>query len=94
MQELLSGQNIVLYRKQITINVQYSLQSNFSGDIDSSAFLLSKAEKIQRDEDFVFYNQPSTPEGSVKLSQGQTAVQYQFDLSLVPDSVDKRCFSR
>lgn len=89
MQELLSGQNIVLYRKQITINVQYSLQSNFSGDIDSSAFLLSKAEKIQRDEDFVFYNQPSTPEGSVKLSQGQTAVQYQFDLSLVPDSVDK-----
>lgn len=89
MQELLSGQNIVLYRKQMTINVQYSLQSNFSGDIDSSAFLLSKAEKIQRDEDFVFYNQPSTPEGSVKLSQGQTAVQYQFDLSLVPDSVDK-----
>ena len=89
MQELLSGQNIVLYRKQITINVQYSLQSNFSGDIDSSAFLLSKAEKIQRDEDFVFYNQPSTPEGSVKLSQGQTAVQYQFDLCLVPDSVDK-----
>lgn len=89
MQELLSGQNIVLDRKQFNISIDFTKSSNFNGDIDSSAFLLSKAEKIQRDEDFVFYNQPVTPDGSVKLTPGTNSVIYAFDLDKVPLTVDK-----
>lgn len=89
MQELLSGQNIVLDRKQFNISIGFTKLSNFNGDIDSSAFLLSKSDKIDRDEDFVFYNQPVTPDGSVKLTPGTNSVMYAFDLDKVPLTVDK-----
>lgn len=89
MQEIISGQNITLYRVQMSINIQYSLQAGFNGAIDSFAFLLSKVEKIQRGEDFVFYKHPATPEGSVKLSSCQNSVHYTFDLDKVPENIDK-----
>jgi len=89
MLELISGQNIALYRTQMNINIQYSLQAGFKDTIDSSAFLLSRVDKIQRDADFVSYKQPATPEGSVKLSAQQNSVHYTIDLEKVPESVDK-----
>lgn len=35
-------------------------------DLDVSVFLLGKDGLTRKDEDFVFYNQPSTPDGGVK----------------------------
>jgi tellurium resistance protein TerD len=35
-------------------------------DLDVSVFMLDKNNQTRMDEDFVFYNQPSTPDGGVK----------------------------
>ena len=40
-------------------------------DLDASALLLTASGKVRNDEDFVFYNQPRSPEGSVS-HQGKT----------------------
>jgi len=37
-------------------------------DLDASAFLLTTAGKVRNDEDFIFYNQPESPDHSVKHS--------------------------
>ena len=36
-------------------------------DLDASALLLTTARKVRTDDDFVFYNQPAHPSGSVRL---------------------------
>ena len=50
---------------------------------DASAFLLTGAGKVRGDGDFVFYNNPRTPEGSV-TREGQS---FTIDLSRVPSDV-------
>lgn len=35
-------------------------------DLDASAFMLNEADKVPSDSHFIFYNQNSSPEGSVK----------------------------
>ena len=35
-------------------------------DLDASAFLLGANDKVRGEHDFIFYNQPRSPEGSVE----------------------------
>lgn len=69
-------------------------------DLDVSVFLLNKDEVTRVDEDFVFYNQPSTPEGGVRhggdsrtgAGDGDDEVIY-VDLHNVPFDVLKLVFT-
>ncbi|MEU3311612.1 TerD family protein [Streptomyces sp. NPDC006662] len=63
-------------------------------DVDASALLVGADGRVRSDEDFVFYNQPRHPSGSVwrlGKKQGGEAVTdaVQADLRAVPPAVDR-----
>ncbi len=69
-------------------------------DLDASAFLLNSAGKVRGDNDFIFYNQLRSPEGSVihtgdnRTGQGDGDDEsIKVDLSLVPADVEKIVFT-
>ncbi|MDV6232972.1 vWA domain-containing protein [Rhodococcus cercidiphylli] len=53
--------------------------------VDLLAFQVDTGRKVRNDDDFVFFNQPSSPEGAVRLSSTQSI---SIDLRLVPGDVD------
>lgn len=65
-------------------------------DLDASAFMLKADGKVRGDTDFIFYNQPKSPEGSV-THQGDNRTgegegddeKIVIDLSKVPADIDK-----
>lgn len=59
-------------------------------DIEHGAFLLNEHNKVERDEDFVFYNNPSHSSKSVLLlSRKDNSARLKVDLEKIPDSVKK-----
>lgn len=59
-------------------------------DIDGSALLLGTDGRVAGDEDFVFYNQPQHPSGTVRhLGKSGTADSVEVDLARLPDRVDR-----
>ncbi|WP_040209620.1 TerD family protein [Neobacillus jeddahensis] len=72
--------------------------SNF--DLDASAFLLGESGKVNSDQDFVFYNNPSGGNGSI-LYSGDNRIgsgvkddeQIQIDLSRVPAHIHRIAFT-
>ncbi len=65
-------------------------------DLDASAFLLAAAGKVRSDSDFIFFNQATSADGSVKhLGDNTTGEgdgddeQLTVDLAKVPADVDK-----
>lgn len=63
--------------------------SNIS--LDVSAFPLGNSEKVQFDDDFVFYNNPSTFDGGVVLAEDGKSVK--VDLAKIPERISKIAFS-
>jgi stress response protein SCP2 len=59
-------------------------------DVDASALLLRETGKVDSDDDFVFYNQPRHPSGSVRHvgKSGSTDV-IEVDLAGVPNQVER-----
>lgn len=62
--ELPKGANAPMPAGELTVEVSW--QATPDMDLDASALLLTDAGKVRSDEDFVFYNQPASPEGSVR----------------------------
>jgi tellurium resistance protein TerD len=63
-------------------------------DLDASGFMVSAGGKVRSDSDFIFFNQPSSADGSVKhLGDNTTGEgddeQITVDLTKVPADVDK-----
>lgn len=59
-------------------------------EVDVVAFVVDATERVQDDEDFVFYNQPVTPEGAVALSvDGDSEQGLRIDLDLVGEQTTK-----
>lgn len=56
------------------------------GTVDLSVFQLGPDRRVRSDADFVFFNQPQSPEGAVRLVEGGAAVA--VDLARVPAAVD------
>lgn len=58
------------------------------GEVDVVAFLLDAGEKVRGDGDFVFWNQPTTPDGAVALEVMGSAEQgITLDLDAIPSDV-------
>ncbi|MEU8139395.1 exonuclease domain-containing protein [Streptodolium elevatio] len=58
------------------------------GEVDVVAFLLDASEKVRGDCDFVFWNQPATPDGGVSLEVMGSAEQgVTIDLDTIPSDV-------
>ncbi len=105
---LKKGQKIDLTKtnpglKSITVGLGWDVNRFDSGsdfDLDASAFLLGANGRITRDEDFVFYGNPSHPSGSVNYGgDNRTGAgegddeQILLDLSLIPANIDKIDFT-
>jgi restriction system protein len=62
-EQLRAGQNVVIAGDKATISVGWRTGPR---DLDSSALLLGGDGRVRSDADFIFYNQPSAPDGSVQ----------------------------
>lgn len=87
MKNLQSGQNIVLNKSVIEININCRLPG--AGATDVSAYMLGSNNKVRSDGDFIFYNQPSSQEGAVTLQSNDNTQCYTIDLKKVPDDILK-----
>ncbi|MHA3049752.1 TerD family protein [Acinetobacter sp. ANC 4641] len=69
-------------------------------DLDASAFLLGANDKVRGEHDFIFYNQPRSPEGSVEhTGDNRTGAgdgddeSLKIDLTRLPADVQKIIFT-
>ncbi|NUP29208.1 MAG: TerD family protein, partial [Nocardia sp.] len=88
---LSKGQNLQLPVDVLQIDVVLGWTES-EVEVDASALLLDAVGKVRSDEDFVFYNQPESRDGSVRfLGTGATEEGAQarvaLDLSAVPAAV-------
>lgn len=87
--ELQSGQNIALNQSALRISVVYPKAAIFRSDIDASAFMLSAQSKVRMDSDFIFFNQPSAPNGSVHLTSSGESSLFTLDLNRIDSDIVK-----
>ncbi|MED1801024.1 TerD family protein [Brevibacillus porteri] len=76
------------------ITVELSWTANDGLDLDASAFLIGKSGKVNKEEDFIFYSNPRSTNGSVSLLTGSSERQrFDIDLMNVPLDVEKIAFT-
>ncbi len=80
MPELTRGANVAIATAPLSISVSGAAP----GAVDLMVFQLTPAGRVRNDADFVFFNQPASPEGAVKLV---AADHVSIDLGAVPTSV-------
>ncbi|WP_419882553.1 TerD family protein [Peribacillus sp. B-H-3] len=96
---LVKGQKVDITKNVENLNylhVGLDWQTSNHFDIDVSAFLLGEDEKIVREEDFVFYGQTSSSNGSVRLEDSLSTIEKQrfiINLSEVVEEVHKISFT-
>lgn len=87
MSQLIRGANAPIASGHCEVVLEWPTAS---GALDTSAFLLTAAGTVRTDADFVFYNQPESPEGSVR-QDGATIGTSRFvvDLPDVPREIER-----
>lgn len=62
---------------------------------DISCFGVDAADKLSDDRYFIFFNQPASPEGAIKLAgaRGEDTQSFDIDLSRLPQSIRKLVFA-
>ncbi|WP_339804107.1 TerD family protein [Paenibacillus sp. FSL R5-0744] len=74
--------------------VEIGWQSPSSLEIDTSAFLLGAQGKVSKDEDLIFYNNPSTPYIRYKeMPTSNSLKQFDVELNKVPSDMMKLAFT-
>lgn len=90
---IISGQNIAVNALTFKISVNCVIEMPDSNDIDVSAFLLNAEGKVTKDNDFIFYNNPSSKSQCITLNSSAPEVQvFNIDLSKIPITVKKIAF--
>jgi len=81
MPELTRGANAPLSATSVDIAVAGARQ----GVVDLMAFQLDADRRVRNDDDFVFFNQPNSPEGAVRLTAGDRLT---VDLAALPEAIE------
>jgi stress response protein SCP2 len=63
--QLRPGQNVALDDVALSIAISWRRGAH---DLDASAIVLNRSGRVRSDADFVFYNQPTTPDGAIRHS--------------------------
>ncbi|WP_329405746.1 TerD family protein [Nocardia vinacea] len=89
---LSKGQNLPLPEDVVDIDVVIGW-GRAEIEVDASALLLRADGKVSADSDFVFYNQPESPDGSVRFvgvqaADGCAQARIAIDLSALPVTVE------
>ncbi|MEU5841584.1 VWA domain-containing protein [Rhodococcus sp. NPDC047139] len=82
MTQLARGENATIATGDVTVSVAGARQ----GTVDLMVFQLGTDSKVRNDADFVFFNQPSSPEGAVRLV---AADKLSIDLTAVPAAIER-----
>ncbi|HET8994284.1 MAG TPA: VWA domain-containing protein [Rhodococcus sp. (in: high G+C Gram-positive bacteria)] len=82
MTELTRGQNTTIGTGAVTVSVSGAKQ----GTVDLMAFQLGADGKVRSDSDFVFFNQPASPEGAVRLVAADRVT---LDLAAIPPAIER-----
>ena len=71
---LTKGQRVEIGLSKVGVDLGWDSNegSGFDFDLDASAFMLGENKKLPKDEYLVFYNNPESPDGSVKSSGDDT----------------------
>ncbi|MER6978929.1 TerD family protein [Streptomyces carpinensis] len=97
---LTKGGNVSLSKQApglTAVTVGLGWQTNTGYELDASALLCGQSGKVLSDEHFVFFNNLTSPDGSVRHAGGGSPVggddqQIHVDLTRVPDRVEKIVF--
>ena len=84
---LVTGQNAKLSAHQLTFRLLVGNTQNVT--LDASAVLLTGQGKVSSDDDFIFFNQPQHPSGSVTQRDGST---FAVDLGRVGTYIERIAF--
>lgn len=76
---------------EFTVNVAWSADKDVNPrDVDVVAFELGADTKVPTDDEFVFYNQPTSPDGAVRLSiDGDREQGIAIDLTAVDSEIER-----
>lgn len=75
---------------RFTVNVSWSSARVTAPEVDVVAFELGTDEKVPSDDEFVFFNQPASPDGALTLSiDGDREQGVSIDLRVVPEDVSR-----
>lgn len=86
MKEIKAGGNTLIDQSSVTVSIHHSFKAGFKSEVDTSTFMLKADGKVRSDEDFIFYNQPKSADGSVE--QVRPGV-FGISLDKVPSEIDK-----
>lgn len=86
MSSLTRGQNTPLTSPQLTVDVT----GVAPGTVDLMVFQVTSAGKVRNDHDFIFFNQPTSPEGAVRLTGPSTVT---VDVTRVPATITSLRFA-
>lgn len=94
MQQLISGQNTVLNDKAFTVTINYITRNNWQHSaLDPSVFLLTTNNKVRNDNDFIFYNQPVSKDGNIRLQTQADGATIQVNLNQLDNAIQKVAFT-
>ncbi len=93
MMELVSGQNTPLSGHDMVVEVHYQTGPSFSGDADTAAFLLTQADKVRGDDDFIFYGQSESPDGAVTYTKTESGGRFTVNTSRLDPAIQKVAFT-
>ncbi|MEE2058411.1 vWA domain-containing protein [Rhodococcus artemisiae] len=82
MTELTRGQNTTIGTGEVNVAVSGARQ----GTVDLMVFQLGADGKVRSDNDFVFFNQPASPEGAVRLVAADRVA---IDLTAIPPVIER-----
>jgi stress response protein SCP2 len=80
---------------ELRLRVGLAVEAPGNPGFDISCFGLDAQGKLSDDRYFVFYNQPATPEGSIRLAGARDGdgESFEVDLGAVPAAVDRLVFT-
>ena len=95
MRELARGEKVRLADLSDSSNLEVGIATAGPMELDIACFGVAAGGKLSDDRYMVFYNQPSSPQGEIRLLGGNSAEQQRFavDLGRLPAQIDKLVFT-
>lgn len=96
---LQAGGNVALAKlapglSRVRVALGWRPQGQSGMEVDASAFVLAADDKVRGDEDMVFYNNPQSRDGSVRVTEpGSDAQAFELDLAAIPSEINKIAFT-
>lgn len=93
MQQLSQGGNAPLQGTAVEVVMGWSPTQVGAGEPDVTAFMLTASGKVRGDTDMVFYNQPDSPCGGLKLSSRPGESTFRLALDRLPPAIERIAFT-